>query len=124
MNVNTDWKIRQIIVTQSGWKAVHCRESDNGQIEISNRAVVCWALVEANGENDALRTEVRGIEQESNHLVVVGDLIKKDNVGVKGVDGNHYFLGYNDPDAHQESDYWIKQAHLRIKMEKDKIAQQ
>jgi len=119
MNVNKGWKIHQIIVAPSGWKAVHCQESENRQVEISNRAVVCWALVEAIGENDALRTEVRGIEQDSNHLVIVGDLIKTDKIGEEGADGNQYFLGYNDPDAHHESDYWIKQANLRIKREYD-----
>jgi hypothetical protein len=51
-------------------------------------------------------------------------LIKTDKIGEEGVDGNQYFLGYNDPDAHQESDYWIKQANLRIKREHDKTAKQ
>jgi hypothetical protein len=122
MHPSKAWKILQIIPAQVGWKAVHCRESENRQIEISNRAVVCWALVEAIGENDAVRTELRGVEQNSNHLVIVGDLIKTDKIGEEGVDGNQYFLGYNDPDAHQESDYWIKQANLRIKREHDNIA--
>ena len=117
MKLNNGWKINQIIAAQPGWKAVHCRESKNRQVEIFNRAVICWALVEAIGENKASRTEVRGLEQVSNHLVVVGDLIKTDKVGQEGLDGDQYFLGYNDPEAHQESEYWKKKANLRLKRE-------
>jgi hypothetical protein len=114
------WKVRQIIAAQSGWKAVHCQESANGQVKISNRAIICWALVEAIGEDAGPRTEVRGIEHESNRLVVVGDLIKTDKEETG--DGNEYFLGYNDPDAHKESDYWLEQASARLKRENDKRA--
>jgi hypothetical protein len=118
------WKVRQIIAAQAGWKAVHCQESANGQVKISNRAIICWALVEAIGEEDPPRTEVRGVEQESNGLVVVGDLIKTDNGVEEGGNGNEYFLGYNDPDAHKESDYWLEKASARLKRENDKRARE
>jgi hypothetical protein len=75
------------------------RESGNGQVKISNRTIICWALVEFIGEDDALQTEVRGVEQKSNHLVIVGDLIETDKIGKESVDENEYFLGYNDPEA-------------------------
>lgn len=118
------WKVRQIIAAQPGWQAVHCQESANQQVKISTRAIICWALVEAIGKGDAPRTEVRGVEQESSSLVIVGDLIKPDKNGIEGADGNEYFLGYNDPHAHKESDYWIEQASVRLKMENDKRAKQ
>jgi len=70
MSEPNGWKILQIIPAQEGWKAVHCQESENRQIVIFNRAIICWALAEAIGESDAMRRQVRGIEQESNHLVV------------------------------------------------------
>lgn len=115
-----NWRIIQIIPAQAGWKAVHCQELENKQIEISNRCVICWALVESIGESVDVRTQVRGIEQESNDLVVVEDLINAEGVGENGTDRNQYFLGYNDPDAHKESDYWIKQANERLRKEKEK----
>jgi hypothetical protein len=121
MSVINGWKIVQIIAAQPGWKAVHCQELENRQVEISNRTLVCWAIVETIGES-GLRTEVRGIEQGSNHLVIVGDLITADKIGEAGVDRNEYFLGYNDPEAHKESDYWIMQANVRLKAENDKRA--
>jgi len=83
------------------------------------RAIICWALAQANGENDAMRTQVRGIEQESNRLVVVEDLINSEEIGEDGIDRNNYFLGYDDPEAHKESDYWIKQAMSRLKIERE-----
>ncbi len=119
-----EWKMLQIIAAQAGWKAIHCQESENRQVKISSRAVICWALVEPIGAEDALRTEVRGVVQESNHLVIVGDLIKTDKNGEEGVEGSQYFLGYNDPEAHKESDYWIKQGTVRLKTENDKRAKQ
>jgi hypothetical protein len=115
-----NWKILQIIPAQAGWKAVHCRELDNKQIEISNRCVICWALVESIGESAVVRTQVRGIEQKSNELVVVEDLINAEEAGGNGTDQNQYFLGYNDPDTHKESDYWIKQANERLRKEREK----
>ena len=120
MNENTRWKILQIIPAQGGWTAVHCQESKNHEIKISNRPIICWALVEPVGETAAVRTQVRGIEQESNELAVVGDLIKVDGVGGDGTDRTQYFLGYNDPVAHKESDYWIKQANDRLRAEREK----
>ena len=124
MNLIKGWKIVQIIPAQSGWKAVHCEETANRQVKISNRTIICWALVEAIGEGDALPTEVRGVVQESNHLMIVGDMIKTDKIGEEGVNGSQYFLGYNDPEAHKESDHWIDQANARLKSENDKRAKQ
>jgi hypothetical protein len=120
MTESKSWKILQIIPAQAGWKAVHCRELENKQIEISNRCVICWALVESIGESAVVRTQVRGIEQESNDLVVVEDLINMDEAGEDGVDRNQYFLGYNDPETHKESEYWIKQANQRLRTEREK----
>ncbi|MGH7825129.1 MAG: hypothetical protein ACREQ7_08130 [Candidatus Binatia bacterium] len=120
MNVTNNWKILQIIPAQGGWKAVHCQESENQQIAISNRCIICWALVEPVGETTVVRTQVRGIEQESNDLTVVDDLITAEEVEEDGTDRNRYFLGYDDPEAHRESDYWIKQAKNRLRTEKEK----
>lgn len=120
MNVMKEWKTLQIIAAQAGWKAIHGQESENSQVKISSRAIICWALVEPIGAEDALRREVRGVVQESNRLVIVGDLIKTDKNGEEGGDENQYFLGYNDPEAHKESDYWIKQGNVRLKTEHDK----
>ena len=123
MNESNNWKILQIIPAQAGWKAVHCRELQNKEIEILNRAIICWALVEFVGDSDIARTQVRGIEQESNDLAVVEDVIHTDKVSENGTDRNQYFLGYNDPDAHKESEYWIKQANDRLRAEKERRLQ-
>ena len=123
MNLVEGWKTLQIIAAPPGWKAVYCQEADYRQVKISNRAIICWALVEAIATDEPRRTEVRGVVQESNHLVVVGDLITTDEVGEEGVNGKQYFLGYNDPEAHKESDYWIKQANVRLKSEIAKTAE-
>lgn len=120
MNQYKSWKILQIIPAQGGWKAVHCQESEDKQVEISNRPIICWALVEPVGETAVVRTQVRGIEQESNELAVVEDLINTEANGGNGTDRNQYFLGYNAPEAHKESDYWIKQANDRLRIEKEK----
>jgi len=53
-------------------------------------------------------------------LVVVEDLINTEEIGKDGMDPNQYFLGYDDPEAHKESDYWIKQAEARLKREREK----
>ena len=120
----SQWKIVQIIPAQVGWKAVHCQASTNKHLEISSLSVVCWAIVEKDGGDDAARTEVRGIEQGANHLAVVEDIISKEAIGDDGVDRNLYFLGYDDPDAHKESAYWIRQGHSRLTLEKEKRANQ
>lgn len=119
MNEVKNWKILQIIPAQNGWKAVHCQESGDHEIKISNRAVICWALVEPVGESAVVQTQVRGIEQGASDLVVVDDLIKTEG-GEEEADRNQYFLGYNDPEAHKESDYWIEQGHDRFRTEKAK----
>lgn len=116
------WKTMQIIPAQDGWKAVHCQGSENGQVRIFNRSIICWALVEAMGESEARRTEVRGMEQDSNHFVVVEDAIHLDEPGDDGIGRNQYFLGYDDPHAHEESEYWVRQAKARLQAEKEKRA--
>jgi hypothetical protein len=51
---------------------------------------------------------------------VVDDVIDIDEVGEDDTDRNQYFLGYNDPEAHKESDYWIKHGNDRFRTEKEK----
>jgi len=123
MNVTKGWKILQIVAAQPGWQAVYGQGSERSKVNISNRVIICWALVETIGADDALRTEVRGVVQESNQLIVVGDLITADKIGEEDALGNHYFLGYNDPEAHKESDYWINQANLLLKTNNGKRAE-
>jgi len=118
MNLNKELKIKQIISAQRGWKAVHCSQSENGQLAMFERAIVCWALVEQHGGSDGGRTEVRGMEQRFDDLIVVGDVIKAKVLGADEVDCNEYFLGYDDPDAHRESQYWIGEAYRRLRQEK------
>jgi len=118
MNVNKRWKILQIVAAQAGWKAVYCQESENQQVKITNRVILCWALVESTGADNALQTEVRGIVQESKDLAVVEDSITTENIGAEAVLGKQYLLGYNDPDAHKESDYWLNQAKVHLQSEK------
>lgn len=120
MNVTNGWKILQIIAAQPGWKAMYCQESANRQVKISHRVIICWALVDAISAGDARRTEVRGIVQELSNLGIVGDSTANGKIGDEHSMGNQYFLGYNDPDAHKESDYWIEQANVRIKTENDR----
>ena len=122
MNANREWKIKQIISAQRGWKAVHCTQSKNGQLVMFNRAVVCWALVKQNQSSEVGQTEVRGMEQRFDDLVVVSDAIKAETIRGDDIDCNEYFLGYDDPDAHRESEYWIGEANRRLKREKDKRA--
>jgi hypothetical protein len=122
MNVTKKSKILQIVAAQPGWKAVYCQESENQQVKISNQVVICWALVESTGTNDAVQTEVKGIVQESNHLGIAGDLIAAEKTGAAGALGKQYLLGYNDPDAHKESDYWLEQAKVRLRSEQAKAA--
>jgi hypothetical protein len=120
MDEHKTWRILQIIPAQAGWKSVHCRESDGKEIRIFHRPIICWALVESIGEAAGARTQVRGIEQESNGLVVVDDLISTEEIRSDGIDPDQYFLGYNDPEAHKETDYWIKQASDRLRREREK----
>ena len=120
MNEDKNWKILQIIPAQAGWKAVHCEGLENAEMKISNRSIVCWALVESVGGSAVGQREVRGIEQTANDLTVVDDVIDIDEIGEDDADRNQYFLGYNDPEAHKESDYWIKHANDRFRTEKEK----
>ncbi|HEY2990835.1 MAG TPA: hypothetical protein VGL11_24195 [Candidatus Binatia bacterium] len=117
MDENKSWKILQIIPAEPGWTAVRCQESKHyTTVQIYNRTIVCWALVEAVGADGP---QVRGIEQGSKDLAVVEDLIRSEAVDGDDREENQYFLGYNDPGAHKESDYWIIQAHERLRKEKE-----
>jgi len=118
------WKIQQIIPAQPGWKAVYCYGSNISEVRISNRVIICWALVETMGADAALRTEVRGVVQDSNRLIVVGNSTAAGPITNGDTAENQYFIGYNDPDAHKESDYWIDQARARLKCEHSKTAEQ
>ena len=111
------WKIRQIIPAQPGWKAVYAQEAANNQIMISQRTIICWALVEALGTAEPASTEVRAVVQESNYLLVVGDSIDVSEPAGSGATGKLYFLGFNDPEAHKESDYWVEQAKGWLKLD-------
>jgi hypothetical protein len=122
MNSNGAWKIKQIIPAQRGWKAVHCAQSENGQPVIFNRAVVCWALVEQHRVSEPEQTEVRGMEQRFDDLIVVDDRINPKTIGPTDVNSNEYFLGYDDPDDHRESEYWIGEANRRLRNEKHQTA--
>lgn len=119
MHPSKAWKILQIIPAQVGWKAVHCQASVSNPIQIFNRPVICWALVEPIGEGSVVGTEVRGVEKQEDHLAVVEDLINKGENGQDGVDSSQYFLGYDDPSTHKESEYWIQQATGRCKRERE-----
>jgi hypothetical protein len=110
-----EWKIKQIVPAQPGWKAIHCGELNDGQLVIFNRAIICWALVEELGANDQCQTQVRGMEQRGDELVLVDSAIKPERLGAADVDAQRYFLGYDDPDGHRESDYWISEAKRRFK---------
>jgi hypothetical protein len=123
MNSTKEWKINQIISAQRGWKAVHCAQSKNGQLAMFERAIVCWALVEKQHASEAGKTEVRGMEQRFDDLVVVGDIIKVESFARDELDCNEYFLGYDDPDAHRESQYWIGEAYRRLNKEKEQRAE-
>jgi hypothetical protein len=125
MSGHKTWKILQIIPAQAGWKAVHCEQSVNREIKIYSRPIICWALVQPRGESGDGQTEVRGMEQNLHDLIVVDDVIEIDRAGEDDSDRNQYFLGYNDPDAHKESDHWMKQGHERLRTEKEqKLAKQ
>ena len=114
MREQEKWKILQIIPAQPGWKAVHCEESANGEMRISNRSIICWALVEPVDKSITGGTEVRGVEQGAKDLAIVESLIKAQD----SVNRNQYFLGYDDPAAHKESEYWVQLGNQRIRNEK------
>ena len=103
---------------------MYCQRSNNSEVRISSRVIICWALVETVGADAPPRTEVRGVVQDSNRLIVVGNSTAADMTTNGDSAENQYFLGYNDPDAHKESDYWIDQAHARLRIEQSKTAEQ
>ena len=114
MTEQENWKILQIIPAQPGWKAVHCEEAANGEMRISNRSIICWALVEPINRSVVGGTEVRGVEQGAKDLAIVENLIKTNGSTAR----NQYFLGYDDPAAHKESEYWVQLANHRVCKEK------
>jgi hypothetical protein len=59
------------------------------------------------------------MEQRSDELIVVDDLIKAETIPADGIDCNEYFVGYDDPDGHRESGYWIAEAKRRLQLEKE-----
>jgi hypothetical protein len=122
MNSKREWKISQIIPAQPGWKAVHCADSEESQIVMFNRVIICWALVEDLGSNGGGRTQVRGMEQRLDDLIVVDDLIANEKASADDINGNQYFLGYDDPEGHRESEYWIGQAKRRLAREREQRA--
>jgi hypothetical protein len=122
MKTNREWRIKQIISAQPGWKAVHCGAAENGQVVMYNRAIICWALVEEAGVSDGGCTQVRGMEQRFDDLIVVDDGIDTAMPPGDGGDCHQYFLGYDDPDGHRESEYWIGEAKRRLKREKEQRA--
>lgn len=65
---------------------------------------------------------MRGMEQRLDELIVIDDVINAETVASDGVDCNQYFLGYDDPDGHRESEYWIGEAKRRLKREKQQRA--
>ena len=118
MTESINWKILQIIPALGGWKAVHCQELANQRIAVSSRSIICWALVESTSDRVDQQTQVRGIEQGTKSLVVVEDLLLVPAATDADIDRNQYFLGYDDPAAHKESEYWLKQAGERLKLER------
>jgi hypothetical protein len=62
------------------------------------------------------------MEQRLDELIVIDDAIKAATIPSDGVDCNQYFVGYDDPDAHRESEYWIAEAKRRLKREKEQRA--
>ena len=116
MQQSKAWKVLQIIPAQVGWKAVHYQAPTEDEIQILNRTVICWALVEAIGVGG---TQVRGIEKQEDHMAVVEDLVDRAENGKAGTGLPQYFLGYDDPATHKESEYWIQQAADRCKREKE-----
>jgi hypothetical protein len=121
LSLTNGWRILQIVTAQPGWKAVYCQEAANRQVRISHRVIICWALVDAVDAGETRRTEVRGVVQESGGLGIVRDSIAADTQSGEDALGEQYFLGYNDPEAHKESDYWIELANLRFRRESGKI---
>ncbi len=87
-----------------------------------NRVIVCWALVEEFNGSQGGRSQVRGMEQRLDELIVIDDVIKAETIALDGMDCNEYFLGYDDPDGHRESEYWIAEAKRRLKREKEQRA--
>ena len=81
MTEDKNWKILQIIPAQPGWKAVHCEGLEHAEMKISNRSIVCWALVESDqydGHNPqrSRRTERPAVAQSTRYpppdLIEVG----------------------------------------------------
>ena len=116
--------IRQIIAAQEGWNAVYCQRTTNGQIKIVRRAIICWALIDDPPDECAHGTELRGVEIRADRLVVPMNSSGLDQLTNFGNGRSaEYFIGYDDPTAHKESDYWLTQASLRIEQTCDDKAE-
>ncbi len=118
-----EWKILQIIPAHSGWMAVYGQESENREIEVSKRPVVCWALVAEivvirKKRNETGRRKVQGIEQSGVLLDFSEDLIFSDRLEKGSVDPNQYFLGYEDPQEAEEGWEDIAEDHLKLERQK------
>ena len=118
-----EWKILQIIPAHSGWRAVYGQESENREIEVSKRHVVCWALVAEivvikNKSKETGRRKVQGIEQSGVLLNFSEDLIISDRLEKRSVDPNQYFLGYEDPQESEEGWEDFVEDHLKLERQK------
>ena len=122
MNSNKELKIKQIISAQRGWKAVHCAQSESGQLAMFERAIVCWALVEQHGGSEGGQPKCAVWSSDSTISSSSIILSRLKSFGADEVDCNEYFLGYDDPDAHRESQYWIGEAYRRLSKEKEQRA--
>ena len=118
MNFNKELKIKQIISAQRGWKAVHCAQSENGQLAMFERAIVCWALVEQHGGRKEAKRKCAGWSSDSTILSLSVILSRLEFIDADELDCNEYFFGYDDPDAHRESQYWIGEAYRRLRQRK------
>ena len=118
-----EWKILQIIPAHSGWMAVYGQESENREIEVSKRPVVCWALIAEiavirDKRKETGRRKVQGLEQSGVLLDLSEDFIISDRLEKGSVDPNQYFLGYEDPQDTEENWKGIAEDHLELERKK------
>jgi hypothetical protein len=96
----------------------HFAGNERLDADFDGRQLAAEQCPDALGEGGVAGTEVRGVEKQEDHLAVVEDLIKGGENGDDGIDRSQYFLGYDDPATHKESEYWIQQANDRCKRER------
>lgn len=98
---------------------MHFSEAESGRLIMLHRSIICWALVEKVGGVNGGLMEVRGMEQGADDgLTIVDDSVAAEGNSARR-SGNYYFLGYDDPNAHHESEYWIAQANRRLRNDKE-----